>query len=84
MNEQMKNWEAEQKVIEWIHDYYFMIREIARLNRLLNTPHLGSQKLTATYGIEATLPKGNVGISQAELRQLDIRERRLIKYEMII
>ncbi|MGE7121818.1 hypothetical protein ACQKIC_16500 [Peribacillus sp. NPDC046944] len=84
MTQQMKNWEAEQKVIEWIRDYNFMLREIARLNRLLNTPHFGHQKLTATYGIEATLPKGNGGISQAELRQLDIRERRLIKYEMII
>lgn len=43
-----------------------MIREIARLNRLLNIPHFGSQKLMATYGIEATLPKGNRGISKAD------------------
>lgn len=79
MTEQMMKCQVE----EWIRDYNFMQREIARLNTLLNTPHFGSQKLTA-YGIEATLPKGNGGISQAELRQLDIRERRLIKYEMII
>ncbi|KOR78371.1 hypothetical protein AM232_07790 [Bacillus sp. FJAT-21352] len=84
MTEQMKNWEAEQKVIEWIRDYNYMLREIARLNRLLNTPFFGGQKLTATYGIEATLPKENGSIIQVELRQLDIRERRLIKYEMIL
>lgn len=73
----------ENQVVEWIRDYNFMLREIARLNRLLNSVHIG-QKLTATYGIEATLPKGNGGISQAELRQMDIRERRLYRYEMII
>lgn len=75
--------EMENQVVEWIRDYNFMLREIARLNRLLNSVHIG-QKLTATYGIEATLPKGNGGISQAELRQMDIRERRLYRYEMII
>ncbi|MBT2603758.1 sigma-70 family RNA polymerase sigma factor [Bacillus sp. ISL-53] len=75
--------EMENQVVEWIRDYNFMLREIARLNRLLNSVHIG-QKLTATYGIEATLPKGNGGISQAELRQMDIRERRLFRYEMII
>lgn len=76
--------EIENRVVEWIRDYNFMLREIARLNRLLNTPDFGRQKLTSTYGIEASLPKGNGGISQAELRQMDIRERRLYKYEMII
>lgn len=75
--------EMENQVVEWIRDYNFMLREIARLNRLLNSVHIG-QKLTATYGIESTLPKGNGGISQAELRQMDIRERRLYRYEMII
>ncbi|MCQ6275760.1 hypothetical protein JMM81_12420 [Bacillus sp. V3B] len=79
MTEQMMKWQIE----EWIRDYNFMLREIARLNRLLNMPHFG-QKLTATYGDEAGMPKGSGGISQAELRQMDIRERRLIKYEMII
>lgn len=79
MTEQMIKWQVE----EWIRDYNFMIREISRLNRLLNTVG-GSLKLTATYGIESSMPKGNGGVSQAELRQMDIRERRLYKYEMII
>ncbi|MBO1515039.1 hypothetical protein [Metabacillus bambusae] len=79
MTEQMIKWQVE----EWIRDYNFMLREIARLDRLLNSASRG-EKLTATYGIESAMPKGNGGISQAELRQMDIRERRLYKYEMVI
>lgn len=79
MTEQMIKWQVE----EWIRDYNFMLREIARLNRLLNSVSYG-QKLTATYGTDAAMPKGSGGISQAELRQMDIRERRMYKYEMII
>ncbi|WP_284386133.1 sigma-70 family RNA polymerase sigma factor, partial [Bacillus safensis] len=33
----------------------------------------------AQYGIEATLPKGSKGKSQAELRDMDMREERLFK-----
>ncbi len=74
--EQMIKWQVE----EWIRDYNFMLREIARLNRILNKPEVRKQKLTATYGDEAGMPKGSGGISQAELNQLDRREKRLYKY----
>ncbi|MDC7770354.1 hypothetical protein POL88_15610 [Priestia megaterium] len=78
--EQMIKWQVE----EWIRDYNFMLKEIARLNRILNTPEFGQQKLTATYGDEAAIPKGSNGISQAELKQLDRREKRLYKYLAIV
>lgn len=74
--EQMVKWQVE----EWIRDYNFMLREIARLNRILDKPSFRGQKLTATYGDEAAMPKGSGGISQAELNQLDRREKRLYKY----
>lgn len=83
MTEQMMIDELENQVVEWIRDYNFMLREIARLNRLLNTPQF-SQKLTFTYGDDMVMPKGSGGISQAELRHMDIREKRLYKYEVII
>jgi RNA polymerase sigma factor (sigma-70 family) len=78
--EQMIKWQVE----EWIRDYNFMLREIARLNRILNKPDFRKQKLTATYGDEAAMPKGSSGISQAELNQLDRREKRLYKYLAIV
>ncbi|KIL80716.1 hypothetical protein [Bacillus badius] len=80
MTKQMMEWQVE----EWIRDYNFMLREIARLNRLLNAVHGGRSSLVAAYGDDAGMPKGSSGISQAELRQLDIRERRLLKYEAIV
>ncbi|MCY7585497.1 hypothetical protein MH138_05170 [Bacillus safensis] len=80
MTDQMIAWQVE----EWIRDYEFILREIDRLTRLLNRVEFaGGQKLTATYGDEAAMPKGSAGISQAELRHLDRREKRLLKYEAI-
>lgn len=80
MTDQMIAW----KVEEWIRDYEFMLRKIDRLTRLLNRVEFaGGQKLTVTYGDEAAMPKGLVEISQAELRHLDRREKRLLKYETI-
>ncbi|WP_407545238.1 hypothetical protein [Priestia sp. HNGD-A6] len=76
----MIKWQIE----EWIRDYNFMLREIARLNVILNKPEFKKQKLTATYGYEAAMPKGSIGISQAELNQLDRREKRLYKYLAIV
>lgn len=46
MTDQMIAWEIE----EWIRDYKFMLREIKRLNRVLNKVDFISTKLTATYG----------------------------------
>lgn len=74
----MTKWQIE----EWIRDYKFMLREINRLNRLLNRISFGGS-MVAQYGIEATLPHGSSGISQAELKQVDRREQRLMKYEDI-
>ncbi|MFB3901764.1 hypothetical protein [Bacillus amyloliquefaciens] len=80
MSAQMMAWEIE----EWIRDYNFMLREISRLSRILNKVEFAGQKLVATYGDEAGMPRGSAGISQAELRQMDRREKRLRKYETIV
>ncbi|AIW30999.1 MULTISPECIES: sigma factor-like helix-turn-helix DNA-binding protein [Bacillus] len=80
MSDQMMAWEIE----EWIRDYNFMLREISRLSRILNKVEFAGQKLVATYGDEAGMPRGSAGISQAELRQMDRREKRLRKYETIV
>ncbi|PJZ00369.1 sigma-70 family RNA polymerase sigma factor [Bacillus vallismortis] len=83
MTDQMIAWEIE----EWIRDYKFMLREISRLTSILDTAVISSVTGTngvSQYGIEATLPKGSKGISQAELRQLDRREKRLYKFEAIV
>ncbi|AGA20644.1 Hypothetical protein YjcO protein [Bacillus subtilis subsp. subtilis str. BSP1] len=48
MTDQMIAWEIE----EWIRDYKFMLREIKRLNRVLNKVDFISTKLTATYGMK--------------------------------
>ena len=80
MTQQMTEWQIE----EWIRDYGFMLDEIKRLNNMLNKVIPTTQKLTATYGIEATLPKGSSGMSQAELNQLDRREKRYYRYMEIV
>lgn len=80
MTQQLTEWQVE----EWIRDYGFMLDEIKRLNNMLNKVQPVNQKLTATYGIEATLPKGSSGISQAELNQLDRREKRYYRYLEIV
>ncbi|WP_369878255.1 sigma factor-like helix-turn-helix DNA-binding protein [Bacillus sp. JNUCC-21] len=80
MSDQMMAWEIE----EWIRDYNFMLREISRLSRILNKVEFAGQKLVATYGDEAGMPRGSAGKSQAELRQMDRREKRLRKYEIIV
>ncbi|MEH6945209.1 helix-turn-helix domain-containing protein [Bacillus sp. JJ722] len=80
MTIQMMKWQLE----EWIRDYKFMLREIERLNRLLNASVCGGgQKLTASYGNEMVMPKGSGGISQAEIRQHEERENRMKSYEEI-
>ncbi|MEC0765077.1 sigma-70 RNA polymerase sigma factor region 4 domain-containing protein [Bacillus atrophaeus] len=80
MTDQMIAWQVE----EWIRDYDFMLREISRLSRILNKVEFAGQKLVATYGDEAGMPRGSAGISQVELRQMDRREKRLHKYESIV
>ncbi len=55
-----------------LRDYHWMIKEIQRLREELNTTNA---KVTASYGIEATLPKGS-GTSDPTGREVIQRERR--------
>lgn len=63
-----------------LRDYHWMIKEIQRLKEELNTTN---SKMSATYGIEATLPKGS-GTSDPvgkEVIQRDRRHRTLKRFE---
>jgi len=65
------------KVNDMIKDYIMMKQEIARLERILYGFTVPMDNWgVAQYGIDATLPKGSSGKSQAELKQMDIRERK--------
>jgi hypothetical protein len=55
-----------------LRDYSWMIKEIQRLKEELNTTNA---KVTASYGIEATLPKGG-GTSDPTGREVIQRDRR--------
>lgn len=61
-----------------IRDYSWMAREVSRLEKSLNRA-LGSSISwgVAQYGIEAAMPKGTSGKSQAELAAMDERETRI-------
>lgn len=63
-----------------LRDYHWMKKEVERLERTIYgyTTPMKSWGV-AQYGIEATLPKGSSGKSQAELRDMDLREERLYK-----
>ncbi|MEH7342740.1 sigma-70 family RNA polymerase sigma factor [Bacillus sp. JJ1532] len=57
-----------------------MRKEVDRLERILyghSTPMRSWG--VALYGIEATMPRGSSGKSQAELKKMDIREERAYK-----
>ncbi|NWF40003.1 sigma-70 family RNA polymerase sigma factor [Bacillus sp. 8A6] len=63
-----------------IHNYHWMAKEVQRLQRVLYGTDIPMRSWgVAQYGIEATLPKGSKGKSQAELRDMDMREERLFK-----
>ena len=63
-----------------IRDYRMMKREIERLQKIVyGAPMPMLSWGVAQYGIEATLPKGSKGKSQAELRDMDIREQKQIE-----
>jgi DNA-binding CsgD family transcriptional regulator len=75
---------AKQKYVEQIEalikDYPWMRKEVDRLERILyghSTPMRSWG--VALYGIEAAMPRGSSGKSQAELRKMDIREERAYK-----
>ncbi|MEH7392416.1 sigma-70 family RNA polymerase sigma factor [Bacillus sp. JJ1474] len=63
-----------------IKDYPWMRKEVDRLERILyghSTPMRSWG--VALYGLEAAMPKGSSGKSEAELRKMDIREERAFK-----
>ncbi|RIJ64075.1 sigma-70 family RNA polymerase sigma factor [Rummeliibacillus sp. POC4] len=65
------------KVNEMIKDYMMMKREVARLEKIIFGYTIPMDNWgVAQYGIEAAMPKGSSGKSQAELKQMDLRERR--------
>ncbi|MDP4163084.1 MAG: sigma-70 family RNA polymerase sigma factor [Bacillota bacterium] len=67
-------------ITELIRDYRMMKREIERLQKILFGQSIPMRSWgVAQYGIEATLPKGSSGKSQAELKNMDIREQKNIK-----
>lgn len=63
-----------------IKDYFWMNKEIIRLREELSTTNTS---LTAGYGIEATMPKGNTTTNQIEreIVQRDRRHKTLRKFE---
>lgn len=69
----------EINIAELIRDYRMMKREIERLQRIIYGKSVPMRSWgVAQYGIEATLPHGSSGKSQAELRDMDIREQKQI------
>ncbi|KLV23064.1 hypothetical protein ABW02_20265 [Niallia circulans] len=70
----------EINIAELIRDYRMMKREIERLQRIIYGKSVPMRSWgVAQYGVEATLPHGSSGKSQAELRDMDIREQKQIK-----
>lgn len=68
---------AIEKIECLLKDYRWMRKEITRLENVLYG-HVTPMKSwgVAQYGVEATLPHGSSGKSQAELNDMDIRETR--------
>ncbi|MCY9444431.1 sigma-70 family RNA polymerase sigma factor, partial [Bacillus spizizenii] len=63
-----------------INSYHWMAKEVHRLQRVLYGSVIPMKNWgVAQYGLEAAMPKGSPGKSQAELRQMDMREERLFK-----
>lgn len=66
-------------ISELIRDYRMMKREIVRLQNIIYGQSLPMRSWgVAQYGIEAAMPKGSSGKSQAELRDMDIREQKQV------
>ncbi|WP_433958860.1 sigma-70 family RNA polymerase sigma factor [Cytobacillus horneckiae] len=63
-----------------LRDYHWMKKEVDRLENILYGRSSPMRSWgVAQYGIEAAMPKGSSGKSQAELMNMDIREERLYK-----
>jgi hypothetical protein len=67
-------------IIELVRDYRMMKREIERLQKIIYGKVFPMNSWgVAQYGIEAAMPKGSRGKSQAELKGMDIREQKQIE-----
>lgn len=63
-----------------IISYHWMVKEVRRLQRVLYGSTIPMKNWgVVQYGLEAAMPKGSPGKSQAELRQMNMREERLFK-----
>nr|MDH3077600.1 sigma-70 family RNA polymerase sigma factor [Bacillus velezensis] len=63
-----------------INSYHWMVKEVQRLQRVLYGSTIPMRNFgVSQYGLEVAMPKGSPGKSQAELRQMDMREERLFK-----
>ncbi|UYB50186.1 sigma-70 family RNA polymerase sigma factor (plasmid) [Lysinibacillus capsici] len=79
--------EMEYTITQMIKDYRWMTREVFRLQNII---HGYSTAMTswgvAQYGIEAVMPKGSRGKSEAEIRKIESlevkRKNRLQRYEI--
>jgi DNA-directed RNA polymerase specialized sigma subunit len=73
----------EQTIIDitvLIRDYRMMKREIERLQKIIYGKSFPMQSWgVAQYGIDAAMPKGSPGKSLAELKNMDIREKKQIE-----
>lgn len=68
-----------ERIEELLRDYHWMVREILRLERSYYGSSHDRSWGVAQYGLEAAMPKGSGGISQAELEAMDKREEWLYK-----
>ena len=69
-----------EQIESLLRDYHWMVREIIRLERILYGGSSSNRSWgVAQYGIEASLPKGSPGKSQAELAAMDRRDEYLYK-----
>ena len=69
-------------ISDLIRDYRMMKREIKRLQKVIYGKSFPMRSWgVAQYGIDAAMPKGSSGKSQAELKNMDIREQK--QYERL-
>jgi hypothetical protein len=72
------NGEVIEKIEELLKNYRWMRKEVDHLERQLYGYSSPMRSWgVAQYGLDAAMPKGSPGKSQAELKKMDIREARL-------
>ncbi|KHD86355.1 hypothetical protein NG54_03290 [Heyndrickxia ginsengihumi] len=79
----------EDQISKLIKDYNWMKKEVLRLQEILYGCSVPMKSWgVSQYGIDMVMPRGSSGKSQAELRDMDIREERLYKrlrkYEKLV